>query len=58
MNLLDSQLLTEASKMLCGKKLIQDSGRLYKLIYSLEDTNKAYDQKEYNSLPGKTSVEK
>ncbi|RLU15876.1 hypothetical protein DMN91_011632 [Ooceraea biroi] len=47
----DSQLLTEASKMFCGKELIQDSGRLYKLIYSLEDSNKAFDQKELNSLP-------
>jgi len=53
LNFVDSQLLTEASKMLCGKEVMQESGRLYRFIYSLEDTNKAYDQKEFNSLPGK-----
>jgi len=53
LNFVDSQLLTEASKMLCGKEVMQESGRLYKFIYTLEDTNKAYDQKEFNALPGK-----
>lgn len=39
--------------MLCGKTMIQDNGQIYKIISSLQDANKAYDQKEFNSLPSK-----
>lgn len=33
--------------------MIQDNGQISKIISSLEDTNKAYDQKELDSLPSK-----
>ncbi|XP_019697173.1 ATP-binding cassette sub-family A member 13 isoform X1 [Harpegnathos saltator] len=47
----NSQFLKDASEMLCGKTLISDNGQFYKLITSLEDSNKAYDRKELDSLP-------
>ncbi|XP_072756384.1 uncharacterized protein Ldd isoform X2 [Anoplolepis gracilipes] len=46
-----SQFLKDASEMLCGKTMIQDNGQIYKIISSLEDSNKAYDKKEFESLP-------
>ncbi|XP_014474957.1 PREDICTED: ATP-binding cassette sub-family A member 13 isoform X2 [Dinoponera quadriceps] len=47
----NSQFLNDASALLCGKKLMSKNGQIYKIISSLEDSNKAYDQKELNSLP-------
>lgn len=52
-NLLDMQFLKDSSKLLCGKTLIQDQGQIYRIISSLTDSNKAFDQKELESLPGK-----
>lgn len=46
-----SQFLKDSSQMLCGKTLIEDNGQFYKIISSLKDNNKAYDQKELDSLP-------
>ncbi|XP_029170086.1 LOW QUALITY PROTEIN: uncharacterized protein LOC114939826 [Nylanderia fulva] len=46
-----TQFLKTGSEMLCGKTMLQDNGQIYKIISSLEDTNKAYDQKELESLP-------
>ncbi|KAH0550173.1 hypothetical protein KQX54_017854 [Cotesia glomerata] len=45
------KFLQDASKMLCGKQLIQDSGQFYRIISSIEDKEKTYDQAELNSLP-------
>jgi len=44
--------------MLCGKTMIQDNERIYKIVTSLEDSNKAYDQKEFDSLPSKAIKKK
>lgn len=50
---LGTQFLKTGSEMLCGKTMLEDNGQIYKIISSLEDTNKAYDQKELESLPSK-----
>lgn len=51
----DSQFLKDASKLLCGKIMMQDNRQIYKIISNLEDTNKAYDKKELDSLPSKAT---
>ncbi|XP_053595540.1 uncharacterized protein LOC103571174 isoform X2 [Microplitis demolitor] len=45
------KFLQDASEMLCGKKLISDNGQFYRIISSIEDKEKAYDERELNSLP-------
>lgn len=47
------QFMKDSSKLLCGKTLIQDEGQIYKIISSLTDSNKEFDQKEIDSLPSK-----
>ncbi|XP_050450054.1 uncharacterized protein LOC126850786 isoform X1 [Cataglyphis hispanica] len=47
----NSQFLKDASELLCGKMMMQDNRQIYKIISNLEDTNKAYDKKELDSLP-------
>ena len=47
------QFLRDASKMLCGKPLFAEGGQFYRVISSIEDQQKKYDERELNSLPSK-----
>lgn len=47
----DDQFLGEASKVLCSKPLVEEGGQFYKVIKSIEDNRKNYNDRELNSLP-------
>ncbi|KAF7403454.1 hypothetical protein HZH68_006248 [Vespula germanica] len=46
-----SEFLTDSSKMLCGKMVIDNNNRFYKMIASIQDNTKQNDQFELDSLP-------
>ncbi|XP_044002930.1 uncharacterized protein LOC122848731 isoform X2 [Aphidius gifuensis] len=50
-NMSSGQFLQDASKLMCGHELLSDNGQFYRLISSLKDNNKYYDDMELNSLP-------
>lgn len=45
------KFLQDSSELLCGRQLISDSGEFYRIISSLKDKEKAFDERELNSLP-------
>ncbi|KAG7198455.1 hypothetical protein KM043_005838 [Ampulex compressa] len=47
----NSQFLQDSSEMLCGRALISDNGQIYKIISSLEDSNKGLEERELETLP-------
>ncbi|XP_033223873.1 phospholipid-transporting ATPase ABCA1 isoform X3 [Belonocnema kinseyi] len=47
----NDQFLGEASKMLCSRPLVEEGGQFYRVIKSIEDNTKNYNERELNSLP-------
>lgn len=45
------KFLQDTSKMMCGKALVTENGDFYRVISSIKDKKKAFDQKELDSLP-------
>ncbi|KAI4485555.1 hypothetical protein M0802_012731 [Mischocyttarus mexicanus] len=46
-----SEFLSDSSKMLCGKTVLDTNNRFYKMIASIEDNTKEDDKVELDSLP-------
>ncbi|XP_035722982.1 uncharacterized protein LOC118441973 isoform X2 [Vespa mandarinia] len=46
-----SEFLTDSSRMLCGKMIIDNNNGFYKMIASIQDNTKEDDQIELDSLP-------
>lgn len=47
----NGQFLQDASKLMCGKELLSDNGQFYRLMSSLQDNKKEYDDMELKTLP-------
>ncbi|XP_023289550.1 uncharacterized protein LOC105698871 [Orussus abietinus] len=48
---LSGKFLQDASGMICGRPLVTDSSTFYRVLSSIEDNMKNFDQRELESLP-------